>query len=81
MLSIRKLELTISTIVLPLLVAIWPAALHAQSCCPDLRFELLQTHMMGIEFQQRQLEYRAWRDQSGATCRTSFLDLRTLSWL
>ena len=42
MASIGNCKLAISAIVLPLLFAIWPAALHSQSCCPDFRLELLK---------------------------------------
>lgn len=63
MLLIRKRTLANSAAMLPLLIAIWPAAVHSQSCCPDPRFELLKTQLMAIEFKQRQLEHRAWRDR------------------
>ena len=63
MFSIGKRKLSVSAVVLPLLVAVWPAPLRSQSCCPDLRLELLQTQLMGIEFKQRQLESRAWRER------------------
>jgi len=63
MVSLIKRKLAIWAVVLPLLFALWPAALHSQSCCSDPRWELLKTQLMGIEFQQRQLEYRAWRDR------------------
>ena len=63
MFSIGKRKLSVSAVVLPLLVAAWPAALPSQSCCPDFRLELLQTQLMGIEFKQRQLESQAWRER------------------
>lgn len=61
--SIGKRKLSLSSIVLPLLFAIWPAALRSQSCCPDFRLELLEAQQTGIEFRQRLLESRAWRDR------------------
>ena len=61
--SIGKRKLTRSAIALPLLLAIWPAALRSQSCCPDFRLELLEAQQTGIEFRQRLLESRAWRDR------------------
>ena len=61
--SIGKRKLSLSCIVLPLLFAIWPAALRSQSCCPDFRLELLEAQQTGIEFRQRLLESRAWRDR------------------
>ena len=61
--SIGQHKLSLSAIVLQLLFAIWPAAIHSQSCCSDFRFELLQTQQMAIQFQQRLLESRAWRDR------------------
>ena len=60
MVSMRKLRVALSAAALPLLFALWPAGLHSQSCCPDPRFELLRTQLLGIEFKQRQLEYSAW---------------------
>jgi hypothetical protein len=63
MFSIGKRKLSVSAVVLPLLVAVWPAPLRSQSCCPDFRLELLRTQLMGIEFKQRQLESRAWRER------------------
>jgi hypothetical protein len=61
--SIGKRKLSLSAIALPLLFAIWPTTLRSQSCCADFRLELLQTQQMSIEFQQRRLESRAWRDR------------------
>jgi hypothetical protein len=61
--SIGQRKPSLWAIVLPLLFATWPAAIHSQSCCSDFRFELLQTQQMAIEFQQRLLESRAWRDR------------------
>jgi len=61
--SIGKRKLTLSAIVLPLLFAIRPDAVHSQSCCADFRLELLQTQQMSIEFQQRLRDSRAWRDR------------------
>ena len=58
--SIGKRKLSLS---LPLLLAIWPATLHSQSRCPDFRLELLEAQQTGIEFRQRLLESRAWRDR------------------
>lgn len=57
MFSIGKRKLSLSAVVLPMLVAIWPAGLYSQT------FELLKAQQMGIEFQQLQLESRAWRDR------------------
>ena len=61
--SIGKHKLSLSSMVLPLLFAIWPTAMRSQSCCADFRLELLQTQQIGSEFQQRRLDYRAWRDR------------------
>jgi len=57
----RKLRLL--SVVLPLLFASWPAAMHSQSCCSDSRLELLQAQQMTVEFQRRLRESRAWRDR------------------
>ena len=61
--SIGKRKLSPSAIVLPMLLSIWPVTLHSQSCCPDFRFELLQTQQIAVEFQQKLRESRAWRDR------------------
>jgi hypothetical protein len=61
MVSMRKLKVAISAAALPLLLALWPAGLHSQSCCSDPRFEILKAQLLGIEFKQRQLEYLVWQ--------------------
>jgi len=60
MVSIRKGK-AIPVAVLPLLFALWPAALHSQSCRLDPQFELLKVQLLGVEFKQRQMEYRVWQ--------------------
>jgi len=59
--SIGKRKLNLSVMILPLLFASWPTAMHSQSCCSDSRLELLQAQQMSVEFHQRLLESRAWR--------------------
>jgi hypothetical protein len=61
--SIGQRKLSLSAMVLPLLLAAWPAALRSQSCCVDFRLELLEAQQTGLEFQRRQTESRAWRDR------------------
>jgi hypothetical protein len=51
--SIGNRKLNLLSVVLPLLFAISPTAVHSQSCCPDFRLGLLQSQHIGSEFQQR----------------------------
>ena len=61
--SIGNCKLSSLSVILPLLFVISPTAVHSQSCCSDFRLELLQSQKIGIEFQQRRLEARAWRER------------------
>jgi hypothetical protein len=60
MVSTRKRKALFPT-VFPLLFALWPPGLHSQTCCLDPQFELLKVQWVGIEFKQRQMEYRIWQ--------------------
>ena len=60
MVSMRK-RLAISVAVLLFLFTLWPAGLRSQSCCLDPQFDLLKAQLLGIEFKQRQMEYRIWQ--------------------
>ncbi|MEW5978763.1 MAG: hypothetical protein AB1898_23435 [Acidobacteriota bacterium] len=46
-------------------LAAHPASLFSQWLphCMDPRFDLLKAYWMGVEFQQRQQEYRDWQNQ------------------
>ena len=60
MLATRKLKSTLPAVAI--LLTVWPTALCSQTCCQDSRLELLRAQLMSVEFRQRQMQYRAWKN-------------------